>query len=456
MPKNKLFLLVSLITVLGLVAAAAVMVGRATPLAQSNADPDLLVPAANMPLNANWKAQPAKGAAVSLAWSNIRVNTDTGSEAQNEPSVMVDPHNAQHLVVGANNWQSGTGQFEVYAYVSFNGGKTWAASQPYINRNASRLNAADPTVAFGSDGTVYFAFVAFSPAQGAVAVSRSVDGGLTWAAQSWATSFTSAADKPTLGVFKSNLYLYWQGLGLQTRVSPDSGATWGTVSTVDAAGRNAAPVVDAQGNVNVFYNTTSSINLARTTNGGASYNLSTVSSATALQARPTHYRATVYATAGVAPNGTLYVAWADGRNTGRGNDILLSYSTDSVNWSAPITVNSDASSADQLMPALTVGRDGVATVAWLDNRNDSNNYNYDVYMARLWAGPGIQRLTADQRVTNVASNPDNDPRTQGTLIGDYFALAAGPTTVYPVWTDTRNNNEDIYIAPISVGSSPNQ
>src|SRR5436190_337796 len=82
---------------------------------------------------------------------------------------VVDPHNAQHLVVGANTWNT-SGQFEVYAYTSFNGGKTWTSSQPYVSRNASRLNAADATVAFGSDGTVYFGFVAFNPAAGAVAV----------------------------------------------------------------------------------------------------------------------------------------------------------------------------------------------------------------------------------------------------------------------------------------------
>jgi len=457
MPKNKLFLLVSLITVLGLVAAAAVAVGRATPMAQTNADPDLLVPAANMPLNANWKAQPAKGAAVSLAWANVRVNTDSGNEAQNEPFVAVDPHNANHLVVGANNWQSGTGQFEVYAYTSFDAGKTWTASQPYINRNASRLNAADPTVAFGSDGAVYFAFVAFSPAQGAVAVSRSTNGGLNWATQNWATSFTSAADKPALAAGKGSLYLYWQGTGLQTRVSPDGGSSWGAVSTVDAAGRNAAPVVDARGNVNVFYSTTSSIGLARSTNGGASYSLSTVSSVTALQARPTHYRATVYPTAGVDAKGNLYVAWADGRNAGHGNDILLSTSSDSVNWSSPMTVNRDGGSADQLMPALAVGSDGAVTVAWLDNRNDSNNYNYDVYMTRSTSAvSGGLRFGAEQRVTNVASNPDNDPRTQGTLIGDYFAIGAGAGLVYPVWTDTRNNNEDIFVAPITVNNPSNQ
>jgi hypothetical protein len=196
-----LFTIASLITLLAVVAAAAVAISRPAVVATTSTDADMLVPSTNMPLSVGWKAHPVAGAAVNLPWANLRVNTDATNEAQNEPSVAVDPQNAKHIVVGANNWQSGTGQFEVYAYVTFNGGQTWTASQPYINRNASRLNAADPTVAFGADGTLYFAFVAFSPADGAVAVSRSNDGGLNWASQSWASSFTGgAADKPTLAV----------------------------------------------------------------------------------------------------------------------------------------------------------------------------------------------------------------------------------------------------------------
>ena len=78
----------------------------------------------------------------------------------------------------------------------------------------------------------------------------------------------------------------------------------------------------------------------------------------------------------------------------------------------PAVVNNDSGSGDQAMPALSVGRDGSVTVAWLDNRNDANNYNYDVYLAHATDGVNFSN---NQRVTSVSSNPDNDWRTGGTM-----------------------------------------
>jgi hypothetical protein len=450
--QKRLFLLASLAALLGIIAAAVAVAGHTSTLAVTGGDPDMLVPAANIHPSANWHAQPVKGAPAVLPWANTRVNTDNTTWAQNEPFVAVDPHNAQHLVIGANNWQSGTGQFEVYAYTSFDGGRTWTASQPYINRNASRLNAADPTVAFGADGSVYFAFVAFSPANGAVAVSRSADGGRTWAAQSWATSFAGeAADKPALVAGSGGLYLFYQGSALYSRVSANNGNTWTGAAVIDVGGRNAAPVVDRNGNVSVFYTTNNSIRLARAINvATAGYSITTVASTTPLQPRQTQYRAAIIPAAGIAPNGTMYVAWADGRNAGHGNDILISSSSDGSKWSSAAVLNDDSGAADQLFPALSAGADGSITVAWLDNRNDANNVNYDIYMARSTDGV---HFAANQRVTGVSSNPNNDPYLQGSLIGDYIGLAVSSSAAYPVWTDTRNGNEDIYIAPVSL--SPN-
>jgi len=389
-----------------------------------------------MLMSTNVKANPATGvnSSANVAFGNLKVNPDSSSEAQNEPFVAVNPNNSRHIVVGANSWQAGNGRFDVFAYVSFDGGRSWAASQPYIDRNASRLNAADPTVAFGADGKVYFGFVALTPAAGAVALSTSLDGGLTWSSQSWVTSFTSAADKPAIAAANGNLYVYYQNQALLSTVSANGGATWSNARTIEAGGRNAAPVV-RNGSVYVFYNTASAIKMAAE---NSDTNV-TVAKTVALQARPTQYRASIYPAAAADANG-FYVAWADGRNAGRGNDILYTHSADGRNWSAASTVNTDSGSADQLMPAISTSSSGV-TIAWLDNRNDANNVNYDVYMTRAGG--------ANQRVTSVSSNPNNDPRLQGQLIGDYFGMAANSSSVYGVWTDTRNNNEDIYLAPLT-------
>lgn len=449
MRKNRLVLGLGLTALLVVASALAFVTGGSSSanIARSG-DTGLLVPPM-MSTSAGWKAAPAPGAPVSLRWSNIRVNTDGSTEAQNEPFVAINPSNSRHMVVGANNWLAGDGRFEVYAYVTFDGGQTWSTSQPYIDRNGGRLNAADPTVAFGPNGDVYFAFVAMTPAQGAVAVSRSLDGGLTWASQHWATAFTTAADKPALAAGNGKLYLVYQNNGLLSRVSSDGGASWGATTLIDAAGRNGYPVA-FKDTVSMFYATNSNIKVARSSDGGASYALSTVSNAVALQPRRTNYRATIYPAAGVDAKGALYVAWADGRNAGRGNDILFSRSVNGSTWSAPVALNTDAGSADQLMPALSVGSDGAVNVAWLDNRNDANNYNYDVYMTRSINGG--RSFGANVRVTSTSSNPDNDPRTQGTMIGDYFAMAAGNGVAYPFWADTRNNNQDIYMAPIPFSS----
>jgi hypothetical protein len=116
---------------------------------------------------------------------------------QNETTIAVNPTNPNNLVAGANDYRTccdltglndGTG----FAYYSFDGGVTWSDVQlPGLTVETGGQgnfkimdSAGDPVIAFGPDGTAYYANIVFSrvsPASG-IAVSSSSDGGRTWSA----------------------------------------------------------------------------------------------------------------------------------------------------------------------------------------------------------------------------------------------------------------------------------
>src|SRR4051794_156929 len=116
---------------------------------------------------------------------------------QNETSVAVNPRNPLNVVAGANDYRhccdfTGLNDGTGWAYYSRDGGRTWANVQlPGLTAetggqgNFKRVDSAgDPALAFGPDGTLYYANIVFSRVSFAsgVAVSVSRDGGATWSA----------------------------------------------------------------------------------------------------------------------------------------------------------------------------------------------------------------------------------------------------------------------------------
>ena len=114
---------------------------------------------------------------------------------QNETTVAVNPNDPLNVVAGANDYRiccdfTGLNDGTGWAYVSHDGGHSWAnilvpglTNHTGGQGNFKRVDSAgDPALAFGPDGTLYYANIVFSrvsPASG-IAVSVSHDGGLTW------------------------------------------------------------------------------------------------------------------------------------------------------------------------------------------------------------------------------------------------------------------------------------
>lgn len=99
----------------------------------------------------------------------------------NEPDIVVDPENPQHMIASSNDYESCCDAF----YTTFNGGKTWitgdmsALSDHVIGSDP--VTTIDPKHDVALHASLNFGFTSQGLAtNGHVVVSRSTDGGVTW------------------------------------------------------------------------------------------------------------------------------------------------------------------------------------------------------------------------------------------------------------------------------------
>jgi hypothetical protein len=124
----------------------------------------------------------------------------------------------------------------------------------------------------------------------------------------------------------------------------------------------------------------------------------------------------------VAPNGTLYVVWQDGRFVNGIDSIAFSRSTDGgLTWSAPAQINAVAN-VQAFTPQINVLADGTIGVSYFDLRSNTPEANLptEYWLTRSRDGG----LT--WRETRVAGPFDMmiAPNARGFFLGDYQGLAS--------------------------------
>ena len=360
-----------------------------------------------------------------------------------------------------------------------------------------RLAAGDSALAWGVGGRVFFSTLGFHDvarppngdcAGGGIYVFRSDDAGETWTLPAGGPAFANltttfrdkeyvAADAEPSSPHVGNLYVAWDddtyaacperfpdnfvGRRIAFARSEDGGATWSAPSAL-ATGCLAAPVPAVARNGDVYVAwfdcnaaTGSTEMVARSLDGGRTFQ---TPRAAAFDVEPP-LSPLIGSAFRVPPSfpalatdptdaARLYVTWSANDGAAQ-SDVFVSRSLDGGgSWSAPFRVNDDppGNPRDQFFPWIAVTAAGTVRVMWGDDRLDAVNaggHNYDVFVAD--SDDHGATFGANVRVTTVSSNPDTTAFAQP-FIGDYFGLSASGV---PIWTDTRNGNDDVFAAPLA-------
>lgn len=292
-------------------------------------------------------------------------------------------------------WSGSTTGDDVYFTKSSDGGRSW--STPIrVNDDAGGAAQAEPSLALDPANNIYIAWTDARSGNNDVYFSKSITGGLTFAANLRVNDVTTnSQSEPDLAVDPVNSHL---------------------VHVVWTDTRSAILGPD------IFY--------ANSTDGGLSFNPSIRVNDDVTgseQGQPSMV---------VAPNRDVYVVWRDPRSAAKGADIYFSKSSDlGATWSPNIFLNSDIGNAIQLDPTMAVDAAGTIYVAWTDYRTANTAPDiYEAWSANAGASFGANVQVNDDRGLAPQLNP---------------SLAANAGKIQLAWADYRTGgatNYDIYTA----------
>jgi len=247
--------------------------------------------------------------------------------------------------------------------------------------------------------------------------------------------------------------------------STNSGVSWSspvrvspTVSSLQFATaphlvQGSMPAVASNGDLyvayfdtgtNGFLNSSASIMITRSVNGGTTF--SPPAQAALIPQQLTfasegssccfRWWSSMFPSLDVAPDGTVYIAY--GARTAKLSadpaDVYLVASIDQgATWGMPSKINDDTGQTGQFFAWIKVSSDNLIHIIWGDQRLDPAGLGYDIFYATATRSGITVSVSANVRVTDVGTDP---LETIG-FVGDYFNLAVSGSQTYPVWTDGR-------------------
>jgi hypothetical protein len=425
---------------------------------------------------------------------NNQAIRDFPNVSENEPAVVANPKDPDHLVAGTHF--IGSEGNRCVAHYSKDGGKSWNQRPIFMPQLTHQSECSDPVLAWAPDGSrVYYAYMDIKFDHFDIVVSYSDDDGRSWKGPVVALANVSADyDKPWIGTHvrrssdSNSKWVYVSATRFDftgpchidfTR-SSNKALTWSAPQTLDTSGgvcgSGASPVVQGSrptggkdGDVLVaWYHSGADgwltgsfeIRTRYSSNNGASFSPIVVSALDTTElpfflgpgAAYHRWWGGMFPDVEIAPNGTGHVAYihdpVPGSATEEEGDVryVSSGGPPYTSWTTPVRVNDDSSGKAQGWVAIDATSSGGSSskvyALWEDHRTSAtDNRFYDIFAARRTGGGwgSNQKVTDDQSTSDFI------------FLGDYFDITAIPEDdhddddifVYGVWTD-RRDEPDIF------------
>src|SRR6267142_6535714 len=407
-------------------------------------------------------------------FTSHQVNVDAGGhnilgDAANEPSICVDPTNANRMAIGWRQFDSISSNFREAGYgYTADSGMTWRF--PGVLEN--NVFRSDPVLNSNNAGNFFYLSLLQNFFDD---LWRSLNRGQSWARLGPATG----GDKEWFTIDRTNgmgrgfQYQFWSTdgnnyAGRQFNRSTDGGITW--MNPIDIPNQSVWGTLDVDANGNLFIGGGDEgsqfwcIRSSNAQNGGL---IPTFDQVTAVNLggsivssgliNPEGLAGQIFLAvdrSGTATNNNIYML-ASVQPTGAtsGTDVMFVRSADGGrSFSAPHRVNDDPINHSKWhwFGTFSVASNGRLDCVWLDTRNAANNtdsqlfYSYSIDAGNTWT-------------PNVAVSTSFNPflgYPQQNKIGDYMTIVSDNTGGDVAYPGTVNNEEDVYYVRVAPGIGP--
>jgi len=393
-------------------------------------------------------------------YQNVQVGAPLNIYEPEEPSIVINPNNTNHILVGSNA--------DSY-YYSTNAGLTWQHGFLYSSFGVS----GDPCVLTDQNGNYYYFHLV--PDMSRVVCQKTNSLGGSWSDGTYTgVNGTKDNDKEWAVIDRDNgnVYVAWAQFDnhgssnpldsseIQLSRSTDSGITWSTPVIVsdrkgDAQGSNYSdhapmPSIGPNNEVYVTWMGPEGLMFDKSTDGGGTWLQNDIN------VTGFHINWLVFNVPGIpivpgfsiincdlssgSYNGNLYICWTDQRSGYNDTDVWLVKSIDGgLNWSAPTRVNDDPPGKHQFFAWMTIDQtNGNLYFVFYDRRNYTSSGQTDVYMARSTDG-GSSFTNFKISEEPFTPFPDN-------YLGHYIGVSVHNNIVRPVWTRIDNDYPSLWTA----------